>query len=1091
MVPARPKRVGAPYDTFLFGISGLAIVSSQIFQPVPTSSGHDSSPGPALRSRLHLNRTYVLCYNESVATQSLLRSAAVSAYIELHCHSYFSLLDGASSPEALLDRALELGMPALALTDHDGLYGAVRFVRGAQERNIRPILGAEITLEGEYHLLLLAQNRTGYANLCCLISRAQLENGKGNARLCPVWLKGRTEGLIALTGCRQGWVARLLRDGQPDQALRSLRTLKEWFAPGQLYLEIEHHLHKDDSALRAELADLADHESVPLVATNNVHYATRSGHRLQDLLVAIRNNTPIQDIQCDLHSNSEHFLKGPEEMARLFAEYPQALGNTLEIADRCEVSLSFRQEALPSASTGTAREADLQLAELCEQGLPRRYPRDQQAARRQLKHELNVIQQIGLSGYFLLVWDIVRYAQNGGIQVRGRGSAANSIVAYLLGITNVDPLEHRLLFERFLSAEARVMPDIDLDFCSRRREEVIQYVYQRYGEAHVGMVCNYITYRKRSAVRDVGKALGLSPEIIDRLAKTLRGPGGHSLDDMKAGLPENITEGIWLDFGTLTREIQGLPRHLGIHVGGMCITQSPLMELVPLERATMPGRVVIQWDKDSLEDAGLIKIDILSLRTLSAIDECLSLLRDRGVDIDLDTLPLDDPAVYDALQRADTIAAFQVESRAQQQALIRMKPRRFADIVVEVAIIRPGPLQGNMVHPFFQRRMGLEPVTYLHPSLEPILAETLGVIVFQEQVIRVAMAMADFSPGEADLLRRAMSRHRSEEEMASFRDRFITGATALGAPEQIAEDVFRQLAGFAGFGFCKSHAAAFAKTAYDTLYLRAHYTSAYYCGVLNNQPMGFYAPRVVIGDARRHGVDILSAHVNHSQGKCSLEGNAIRLGYEYVDGFGETSIERVLQTRETGAYLSLSDFCQRTRLPRRLVQNLILAGATDDWNSHRRQLLWDLGRLRYDEEELPLIMPPDRVELEPMTYAEALMAEYGATGVSADGHLMELFRERLDHRGILTSQHLPSIPPGRRVKVAGMVVVRQAPPTAKGFVFLTLEDEWGLMNIIVKPPLAQAQRPEWTHSVILIIQGVVQRVDTHINVMADRIIKIR
>ncbi|HUV93751.1 MAG TPA: DNA polymerase III subunit alpha, partial [Anaerolineae bacterium] len=714
----------------------------------------------------------------------------MSEYVELHCHSCFSLLDGASTPEALLDRALELQMPSLALTDHDGLYGIVRFATAARERGLKPICGAEVTLEDGHHLLLLAENREGYGNLCWLISRARLNASKGNARLRPRWLQARTTGLIALTGCRNGWVASSLLAGQRDQAFAALQQLQQLFGAGHLYVELQRHFHPADDALVADLAELANRVGLPIVATNNVHYATRKGHRLHDVLLAIGHNVSLWDARKWLRPNSEYFVKSPSEMETLFSDYPEALENTLRISERCGLELDFRDEALPPLPHESRQTSDSHLGALCYGSMPKLYPSGSEAARRQLAHELQVIRQTKLAGYFLLVWDIVRFARERGIEVRGRGSAANSIVAYLLGITNVDPLAHNLLFERFLSAEARVMPDIDLDFCSQRREEVIQYLYEKYGESHVAMVCNYVTYRKRSAVRDVGKALALPPNTIEQLSKGLRGVGGRGIEEAAGELlasPEGMSGRTWAQFLTLCREIQGIPRHLSIHVGGLCITRVPLDELVPLENATMPGRVVIQWDKDSVEDAGLIKIDILSLRTLSLLDECVGKIQcTRGHTVDLDALPLDDPAVYAALQRADTIGAFQVESRAQQQALVKMKPRCFADIIVEVALIRPGPLQGNMVHPFFQRRMGLEPVHYFHPSLKPILEETLGVIVFQEQVIRVAMVMGQFTAGEADLLRRAMSRHRSSEEMAAFRQRFVAGALAQGVAEEIA-----------------------------------------------------------------------------------------------------------------------------------------------------------------------------------------------------------------------------------------------------------------------------------------------------------------
>ncbi len=1004
-------------------------------------------------------------------------------YVELHCHSCFSLLDGAATPEALLEQALALDMPALALTDHNGLYAAIRFYLAAKERGLAPLVGAELTLQGDEsfpadsHLLLLAENKRGYRNLCWLISRAQLQGSKGRPRLSLQQMAGRTAGLIALTGCRRGRVAASLLAGDPRRALACLQALKALFGPQGVYVELQQHLHAGEAALVEQLAALARATRLPMVATNNAHYARREGSRLQDVLVAIRHNLPLPDCRPYLYSNSEYYLKSPSEMASLFAAYPEALANTLEVAARCQIKdLHFRDEIVCPPSVATDCSADDALAQLCRTRLP-----PTQAAEQQLRHELQVIRQTGLASYFLLVWDIVRFARERGIQVRGRGSAANSFVAYLLGITGVDPLRHNLLFERFLSAEARVMPDIDLDFCSRRREEVIQYVYERYGESHVGMVCNYITYCARSAIRDVGKALGLPPEAIGWLANNQEVWGGEDWDPQPLGLALST----WAQFRALCAAIQGFPRHLGIHVGGMCITRSPLDEVVPLERATMPGRVVIQWDKDNAEDAGLIKLDLLSLRTLSAIDECLGAIKEtHGQVVDLDRLPLDDPLVYQQLEKADTIGAFQVESRAQQQALVKVRPRNLADLAVEVALIRPGPLQGGMVHPYIRRRQGLEPVHYDHPLLEPVLKETLGVVVFQEQCIRIAMVMGGFSAGEADMLRRAMSRHRSGEEMARFRARFVEGALARGVPVAVAEEVFGKLAGFSSYGFCKSHAVAFAKTAYDTLWLRAHYPAEYYCAVLNNEPMGFYAPRVIIGDARRHGVRVMPVRVNRSLAPCTVEGGAIRLGFRYIDGLGEAGAQRLVEARPQGGYRDLVDVCRRTRLARRLLENLILAGGMDEWGG-RRALIWELGRLHY-EEDLPWTSVPDDIALEPMTYGEELAAEYSVTGVSAQGHLLELYRERLSRVGVRGSGELKDAMAGERVRVAGMVAVRQRPPTAKGFAFVTLEDEAGLINLILTPDVADRYRRVLDEP-LLLAEGRVERGDGAVNVQVEKL----
>jgi error-prone DNA polymerase len=844
----------------------------------------------------------------------------------------------------------------------------------------------------------------------------------------------------------------------------------------------------------AVLADLARTLGLPCVVTNNVHYAAQDGHRLQDTLVAIRHNVTLDRAQSWLRPTSEYYLKTEAEIRDLFGDYPQAMANTVEIAARCQVDLDLRREAIPPPPDCADVPTDDHLASLCQQALPRLYRQNQAAARRQLAHELDVIRQTRLAGYFILVRDIVQYAKDNGIEVRGRGSAASSIVSYLLGITHIDPLAHNLLFERFLSTDVRVMPDIDLDLCSRRREEVIQHIYETYGAEHVGMVCNYVTYRQRSAVRDVGKALGFPPELLARLSKGLRVLRSADITETTSMLeliPEGISNALWARFLDLCAQIRGLPRHLSIHVGGMCITRVPLDTLVPLERATMPGRVVTQWNKDGIEDAGLIKLDILSLRTLSAIDDCLTMIEDtRGVRLELNDLPLDDPQVYAALQRADTIGAFQVESRAQQQSLVRSRPACLEDIVVQVALIRPGPIQGNMVNPYLQRRQGLEPVRYLHPMLEPILKETLGVVVFQEQVIRIAMVMGCFSAGEADLLRRAMSRNRTQGGMLPFRIKFVAGAVGQGVPPALAEEIFGKLEGFASYGFCKSHAAAFARTAYDTLYLRAYYAPEYYCSLLNNQPMGFYAPRVLLGDARRHGVRIAPVDINLSDERCTVQGDQIRLGFIYVDGLGEETIERLLDARQTGPFVDLDDLCRRTRLPRRLVENLILGGALDGWSPKRRALLWRLGRLRYKAEELPLILPPDGVSLPPMTRAERLLTEMDILGVSPEGHVMELLRDKLEASGVLSSQEIEALPEGTSARVAGMVVIRQRPATAKGFVFLTLEDEYGLMNVVVRPNIYQAQRIVWSTGHLLIVQGTIERNREQINMVATAAAKL-
>ena len=986
-------------------------------------------------------------------------------YVELHCHSYFSLLDGASSPEALVERAVAQGYSALALTDHDGLYGVIRFWQAAQKVGLRALIGAEITV-GEDHLTLLAEDQQGYANLCRLISTGQLAGQKGEPQLTLDTLAEHAAGLLCLSGCRQGAVSAALLQKDEKEARWAARQLFEIFA-GRFWIELQHHCSHADTRLAADLIELAQWLGVHIVATNNVHYTERSGQQLHDALTCVRHLCTLPEALASglVNPNSERFLKSPQEMANVFKELPQALRETQHIAERCRVNLDFSAQRLPSFPVPEGHTLPSYLRSLCSEGLRRKYQSVTPRAKTQLEHELAVIEETELAGYFLVVWDIVRFAREQGIRCQGRGSAANSLVAYVLDITPVDPLCHDLLFERFLSAEARTMPDIDVDFAADRREEVIQYVYERYGETHVGMVCNVVTFRARSALRDIAKALSFPPDVIDRAAKSLdtRSPEAAALG-IASSIPTieqkeslEVASLPWQMLAELLSQMDGVPRHLSIHVGGVLITAAPLVEVVPLERATMPGRVVVQWDKDSVEDAGLIKIDLLSLRTLGMIEEALVYIREEwGDTLDFDRLPLDDVNVYAALCQGDTVGCFQVESRAQIQMLPKMLPKRFEDLVIEVALLRPGPIQGNMVHPFLRRRQGVEPVCYSHPALEPVLSETLGVMVFQEQVIRVAVAIAGFSPGDADHLRRAISRSRSRDEMKQLGVRFMAGALANGVDGETAAEVFGQLSAFSGYGFCKSHAAAFALVAYQTLYLKVYYPAAFFCAILNHQPMGFYAPEVLVGDAKRHGVPVLSPDVNRSQEACTLErvnsSIAIRLGLRYVHGLGEAGQGLVVQRRDAHPFQDLRDFCRRTRLPRALAENLIRAGALDSLGRLRREMLWELGGLTFGEGELDIEVAMESVALPNLNQAERMGWEYELLGLAPEDHVMSLYREALEAHGVTSNQALVDQRDGKKVRVAGKVVVRQRPPSAKGFVFITLEDETGLVNLV-----AQAQ----------------------------------
>lgn len=1002
------------------------------------------------------------------------------AYLELHCHSNFSLLDGASPLEDLVRRATELEMQALALTDHDNVYGAVHFAQAAQAAGIKPIFGTELTLATGHHLTLLVENEAGWRNLCWLITQARHNAPKGQAALPPTALMNHTKGLIALSGCRQGEVAAALLRRDREAALNVARRYHHLFGPGHFWLELQNHLHPGDSGLVQDLVELARYLGIGYVATNNVHYATRNGCRLQDVLVCIRHQLSLDEAGPLLRPNSEFYLKSARQLTPLFTAHPEALSNTQRIAERCQFTLQYGLQDLPQFPTPEKLSATAYLRRLCETALPHRYPNASSRVVEQLDHELTIITQAGLANYFLIVWDIVRFAREQGIRCQGRGSAANSLVAYLLNLSPIDPLEHQLVFERFLSAERAVTPDIDLDFeATARREEVIQYVYGRYGLDHAAMACTFVTFQKRSALRDIAKVLGLPEPVIKQAADQLAG-----MENKVEAQPENGSVKLLLD---LCQQIHDYPRHLGIHNGGMIITGLPLITRLPTEPATMANRFVVQWDKDSLETAGLVKIDLLGLRMLSAIAEAVLLIQEtRGTTPDLDRLFFDDPAVYEMITAADTLGVFQVESRAQSQMLPRLRPECFNDLIVAISLIRPGPIQGNMVHPYLRRRTGQEPVTYLHPLLESALTETLGVILFQEQVLKVARDLAGFTPGQGEELRRALGAKQGDLKIERFREAFLSGAQANEVSLAVAEMVFEQLRAFGGYAFAKSHAAAFAVLVYQSAWLKCYYPAEFLTSILNNQPMGFWNPAVLVGDARRRGIPVMPVDIHHSQNRCTVEEGKIRLGFNYVSGLGELSSTRLLEVRQVGAFKSLADFCRRTRLPRRLIENLILAGAMDIWTPSRRQLLWELGQLRYTEEELELIFSNETVSLPPLTRMEAADLEQAVLGLSIGEHVMGYYHDWLRQRGVIGSQELAQCLAQRSVCVAGLLVVHQSPPTARGFHFLTLEDRHGLIDIIVRPQVYTRYHQLLHTSHLLLVEGTVQQEKGVVNVLAHR-----
>ena len=1168
----------------------------------------------------------------------------VPPYIELHTASAFSFLQGASLPEALVDRAAELGYPALALLDRDGVYGAPRFHKAARAAGIKPIIGAELTIgaggtgagrageagraggeeQSEYgsvppvqplppSLSVLCESQEGYRNLCRLITRMKLRASKGDGALALDELEGSTRGLVALVG-------RASLDGQRYGVGGLLDRAVGLFGRESVYVELQRHFRRDEEAANQRLVDLSAAFRVPLIATGGVRFATLDRRPLFDVLTCIHHHTDLASAGRRLAPNAERYLKAPADMADLFADRPDAIRRTVELADRLQFTMADLGYRFPDYPVPPGETQATFLRQIAEVGACDRYRPYTDRARAQITRELDLIEKLNLAGYFLIVWDIVNFCRQHDILVQGRGSAANSAVCYCLGITAVDPVGMDLLFERFLSEERGEWPDIDLDLPSGdRRERVIQHVYEKYGRLGAAMTANVITYRGRSAAREVGKTLGFEPLQIDRLAKVMN---HFEFTDPADTLRRHLsTVGLDLQadrvqlFARLWSEMQDLPRHLGQHSGGMVICQGQLDAVVPLENASMPGRVVVQWDKDDCADMGIVKVDLLGLGMMAALQDAITLINSRtsqgsqstlesspstlqrspspstlpsSPPIDLAHLPPNDPAVYKLLQEADTVGVFQVESRAQMATLPRLKPTTFYDLVVEVAIIRPGPIVGQMVHPYLNRRAGREPVRYPHPSLEPILARTLGVPLFQEQLLRMAMVAAGFTGGQAEELRRAMGFKRSVKRMKQIEVQLRDGMAGRGITGEAAEQIITSIGSFALYGFPESHAASFALLAYASAYLKVHYPAAFYTALLNNQPMGFYHPSTLVKDAQRRGVRFHPIDVQVSDWDCTVEEDgAIRLGLRYVTGLreqvgrtiasacGHASRANVRVAREASAsgggaprervgvgphahkeswqadgiarcpkcgcdddsmlertddggmfcnvcshevpaarqirrFTSLDGLVARTGMRRDELVTLADIGALNGFGYDRRSALWQAERAvrpageMFAQEELPASssqlpafsdqlsafssqLSDEPCPLKPMTEAERLVADYAGTGLTVGRHPMALRRDELAMRGVLRASDLRSAKQGRRVRVGGMVITRQRPGTAKGFVFLTLEDETGVANIIVRPDLFARDRLVIVEEPFLIVDGVLQTQDGVTSVRAEQV----
>ena len=1040
-----------------------------------------------------------------------LRTAASTVpYAELHAHTAFSFLDGASSPEAMAETAAELGLTALAITDHDGLYGVVRFAEAATELGLATVFGAELTLPGGEHLLVLARGGEGYRRLSRAIARAHLRGGaKGEPRYEITELAEAAGGhWYILTGCRNGRVRRALEKNGPaaaDYDIPAARTalghLVELFGQDRVIVELTCHGVPEDTERCDALAGLAEEAGLVVVATTAAHCADPTDSRLASVMAALGARDALETHAAHLPAAGGAYLRSGDEMAEMFDRWPDAVTAADRIGRECAFDLALIAPKLPPFDVPEGHTEDSMLAEHAYAGAARRYGSRETnpQAYAQIDRELTVISELGFPGYFLVVHDIVEFCRREGILCQGRGSAANSAVCYALGITNVDPVGAQLLFERFLSPERDGPPDIDVDIESGRREEAIQYVYARYGRDHAAQVANVITYRGRSAVRDVARALGYSTGQQDAWSKSVDRWSGlkkHERETAEHTVPEDVLG--------LARQMVGLPRHLGIHSGGMVICDRPVADVVPVEWARMPGRTVLQWDKDDCAAVGLVKFDLLGLGMLTALHHAIDLAAEhKDLEVDLSQLDLADPAIYEMLCRGDSVGVFQVESRAQMATLPRLKPRTFYDLVVEVALIRPGPIQGGSVHPYIRRRNGLETPVFDHPALEPVLGRTLGIPLFQEQLMQIATAIAGFTGAEADQLRRAMGAKRSPEKMARLRERFFSGMRELhgigdsppGTPDtgpEVAERIWEKMCAFANYGFPESHSQSFAAIVYYSAWFKCHHPAIFCAALLRSQPMGFYSPQSLVADARRHGVTVHRPCVNRSLGgaTCENQGTEVRLGLESVRAIGSDLAAAIADERDThGPYTSAGDLSGRTGLTVRQMEALATAGALDCLGTGgRRAALWSAATAAREKPGmLPGLSQVDAPALPGMSILELTSADLAATGISPEEYPTVHARPWLDSRGVCTTAGLAHVPDGSRVHVAGAVTHRQRPATAEGVTFLSLEDETGMTNIVCSVGLWARYRPVVSSAPALIIRGTVENRSGAVSVVADKV----
>jgi error-prone DNA polymerase len=1036
----------------------------------------------------------------------------MTEYAELHCHSHYSFADGADAPAALAAEAARLGLKGLAITDHDGLYAVPQFASAAAEHELPTIFGAELNLgmararRGQAdpagrHLLVLARDPDGYRALSRAITGAKLEGGEKDLPSYDLddLAAHANGGWQILTGCRKGFLG--LDSGGVEAAERALRELADAFGPEHIAVELTSHGLPGDTERIETLAGLARRFGVPTVATNNVHYAAPGRAKAAAALAAIRARSTLDRADPYLPANAGAHLRSGAEMARRFADHPESVAESVRIAAECAFNLKLLAPKLPRYPVEDGHDDFSALAEWVKEGAEERYGplADERVpgAWAQLDRELRVIKDLDFEGYFLIVADIVHFCRAQNIYCQGRGSAANSAVCYALGITNVDAVAYGMLFERFLSSDRDGPPDIDLDIESGRREEVIQYVYGKYGRDRAALVANVVTYRPRSAVRDAAKALGYDNDQALAWSKRLHRWGALDPDE---------TEGIPADVQSLATDLTNMPQHLGIHPGGMVLTEQPVSEIVPVEPARMKDRTVLQWDKEDCADAGLVKFDLLGLGMLEALHRMADLVADfHGRRFDLWALPPDDKDVYAMMRRADTVGVFQIESRAQMATLPRLQPKNFYDLVVEVALIRPGPIQGGSVHPYLRRRHG-EPWRHLvHPRLMSTLEKTLGVPLFQEQLMQIAIDAAGFDGGEADRLRRAMGAKRSTERMEELKARLYAGMAANDIVGEQADQIYEQLKSFADFGFPESHAASFAHLVYSSAWLKCHYPAAFYAGLLASQPMGFYSPASLIADAQRHHLIVMAPDVNASNEVASLIPSErpleaplmgvadLRLGLDNVKGLGGPAAERIVAARADGPFQSLADLARRAGLDRERLEKLAVAGALESLEPDRRKALWTAGTVDERPDTIPGTGPAAPPPTLPgMSAAELARADYTGLGLSVETHPMELVRPSLDAAGILPADRLPYIEDGTRIEVAGIVTHRQRPSTAKGVTFLSLEDETGIANIVCSQGLWKRWQSVASVAKALVIRGSVEKPvdaaeDTMPMIVADKL----